>query len=228
MFRTIEKLLRFHLHMNAEDDAGGSGGGEADDALSALDTDVDTDGADVTTGGDDGGDDDVDVTTDEFDGLFGRPEEGSEYEAFALPEDMPRDEEAEEGFRGLAKSLNLSQAGAQKVVDWAIERQKKLTASTASTIQESHQAWQKEIRADTEFGGANMKQTLSSARAALKVIDPKGELNEVLKITKLGSHPAVVRALARAHKAVGEAEHKGGGGGSDQRDLATKMYETVE
>lgn len=226
MFDWLLKMLFANLYMRVGED----GGGDALDGLGdGEDTDTDTD---VTTGDDAP---DTDVTTgddkgkgeEQFAGLYGAPEDG--YGEFALPEGIERDAESEAEFHKVAASLNLSQDGAQKLVDWVAQRQSTMTKAVTQAIEQEHQNWKNQVRADPEIGGAHLKESLATARRGLSAIDPNGELNEVLRASKLGSHPAVVRALVRAGKAVGEASHQGSGegGGSDQRDLADKLFTSM-
>ncbi|MEK9737682.1 MAG: hypothetical protein VW239_10220, partial [Candidatus Nanopelagicales bacterium] len=57
---------------------------------------------------------------------------------------------------------------------------------------------------DPEIGGANLQTTLADAKAFLDVVGTPG-LREVMDSTRVGNHPEIVRAFAKAGKLLRDA-----------------------
>lgn len=110
-------------------------------------------------------------------------------------------EQAEE-IQGLAKELKLSKEQAQKLVDREVERNKKLDKS----IEEQRKAaerrrkeirakWHKELKEDSDFGGANFDKSVHKAERVLEDFFP----NMKKELTESGAMlpPYVMRDLAK-------------------------------
>lgn len=71
------------------------------------------------------------------------------------------------------------------------------------------QGWEQEFKGDNEFGGSNAEQTLTQARKALNAF---GTVEEVKRLkaefdrTGLGSHPVLIRGLARVARLIDSGE----------------------
>lgn len=131
------------------------------------------------------------------------PKESEPYELTA-PEDFPLPEENLKSFTARARELGLTKEQAEGMLKWHQE----YDASVGKFMQQNEanvlQAWGKEIGADKEFGGANMKTTIADARKALDAFDTDGSLRALLRETKYQFNPAIIRAVARVGKAMGE------------------------
>lgn len=151
----------------------------------------------------------------------GAPEK---YEAFNFGEgvDAPKPEHIE-GFSKLARELNLSQAKAQRLVDY----QAGLVAEMQAQQQETHAAvlkgWRDASTADKEFGGAKIQENAAIANKALRQFGSP-ELIEYLKSTGLGDHPELIRAFWRVGQAISEDGHIQGGATSAKRDDRELFY----
>jgi hypothetical protein len=133
-------------------------------------------------------------SSDEKSKADGTPEK---YEDFKLPEGF----KAPEGFQGevsaLAKDLGLNQEKAQKLANTLAEQNKSFVESINQTLDDSQKSWESQLAADKEIGGEKLDANLAVAKAGLKAFDPEGHFLSVLEQTKLGSHPAVVKAFYR-------------------------------
>lgn len=142
-----------------------------------------------------------------------------------LPENALLDAKALEGVSEFAKELKLSNEQAQKL----LERENAAVQSYAQAQTEQRQqditAWEGEITADKEFGGDHLKESLESAKGVLKRFDPDGGVLELLDQSGYGSHPKVLRFLARIGKASKEDTiHKGGAPTGGPKTLAERLY----
>lgn len=118
---------------------------------------------------------------------------------FKTPDGQDYDPEVSKEFGEIARGLNLGQDKAQEVLNrwakFAVERQQR-QGDTART------QWAEQLRADKEFGGDKLSQTISNAEKFFEAFgDP--ELRQLLKPVSaggegLGGHPALVRWAARA------------------------------
>lgn len=132
------------------------------------------------------------------------PKKEPEPYELTAPEDFPLPEENLKSFTAKARELGLTKEQAEGMLKWHQE----YDASVGKYLQQNEtnvlQAWGKEIGADKEFGGANMKATIADARKALEAFDTDGSLRALLRETKYQYNPAIIRAVARVGKAMGE------------------------
>lgn len=158
------------------------------------------------------------------DAKTGAPEE---YEAFALPETFKVDDASLGEFKTLAKELNLSQEAAQKLVDM----QAKLQSGNAQAFSEAQQAivdkasqdWVKSAKADAEIGGAKFDENMSVAKKALDTFG-SAELKTLLKESRLGNHPEVIRFMFKAGQAISQDGFVPGRASSAAKDAASVLY----
>jgi hypothetical protein len=123
-------------------------------------------------------------------------------------EDSPLGEADVAAVAALAKDLGLSQENAAKVL--AHQDQVVRTAQEArdsfhkETFTQTRTQWVAEIKADAEFGGANLDKTVAAAKAVLERFDTDKSLRTALDGTGFGDHPALVRLFARVGAAMSE------------------------
>ena len=136
------------------------------------------------------------------------------YEDFKLPEGVELAPEAVAEVSTLFKELGLSQANAQKLVDF---HSKTLQATAEATLKAPLDAWmaqkatwKTEIKADPEIGGklgevkaqiASMYEALGPANAAL-VKDFKSAMD----LTGAGDNPAFIKLFAKLAERLGEGK----------------------
>lgn len=136
--------------------------------------------------------------------------------------DMPEGVELDQGdlakFTDVAKELKLPADAAKKLVDIAAARE----VARAEAFAKQVEAWGNEVKADPELG---KPENLALAK---KFVDTFGDdgLRDLLNSTGMGNHPAVVRALFKAGKAISEDTFVAGrsGGNAPPRDHASILY----
>ena len=154
----------------------------------------------------------------------GAPEK---YEDFKMPEGTELDAEVDAAFQGVAKELNLSQEQAQGFLDKMAPVLQKRSADRIAAISNE---WMEQSKADKEFGGQKLMQSLSDiarlrdtfARNADGSID--ADIQEFLS-SPMGNHPGALRLLSRIGRAFGEAKYPGGGSAEDGRYTAEQFYQ---
>lgn len=132
------------------------------------------------------------------------------YADFVLPEGVTLDSELLAEFTPVLKELNLSQAQAQKVIDFAPKLISQAVEGLKAQMIEEARSWHDASRADKEIGGAKMAENLAIAnKAFVKFGTP--ELKTFLASRGLNAHPELIRAFVRAGKAISEDTHVAGG-----------------
>ena len=112
------------------------------------------------------------------------------------PEGLALDEAGMNQFTPLARKHGLSQEAAQDLVNlYASHMQGALSGQI--------QTWEKAVRADQEIGGQNLSTSLEGAKRVLSRYGTP-ELTAALDQTGMGSHPELVRLLARVGKAINQ------------------------
>jgi hypothetical protein len=158
--------------------------------ISGEETDEDKDG--------DGEKEEVDEN--EF---IGVPEEG--YEAFTLPDNVPVDETKQTKFNDLAKEIGLSQAGAQKLVDYYAADMQEAVDGHMKTLDSYTAAAQ----ADPEIGGDKFDETIKLGSEAVKAYGTP-EFRKLLSETGMGKHPEMLRTFRKIGVDMQEAQSHSG------------------
>ncbi len=126
-----------------------------------------------------------------------------EYTEFSVPEDMNLDEAAVEAFAPIAKELDLTQDQAQKLVDIYAERKLDETRGMHDAFETVQADWQKEAKADKEYGGDNFTANIKLANNFLTEYG-SADLNTALAETGMGNHPELIRLFVKAGKVMGD------------------------
>jgi len=160
----------------------------------------------------------------------GNTEENAEpdYE-LSVSEDFPMPEENLRSFTDACRKAGLTREQAEAVLDWHKGQFREDAVWREQQEKQARAAWDKEILEDKDFGcdRTNYKATVAAARKALGVVDPGGELRSLLRDTQGQYHPAVVRALARVGRMMGEhgfVGQNGEGGSRTDKPLWERMY----
>ncbi len=136
----------------------------------------------------------------------------------------PDGQEFDAGFVGefseVAKELNLPQEAAQKMLDRIAPA---LANKQAAAIERVKNEWAEASKADKDFGGDKLTETLSLAKKALDQFGSP-ELRTFLNQSGLGNHPEIIRAFYRAGKAISEDRVVTGQGGAAAQNDARKLY----
>lgn len=135
------------------------------------------------------------------------------YQAYTLPEGVSLDTGFVERFNVLAKRDGFDQGKAQEYVGLAAEYLKQNAQAAAAEELEIKKEWGRQISADPEFGGKNLKETVERANYVLskEAGFADDELRSLFE-TGTSNHPAMIKFLARIDKALGEHKIVGDGG----------------
>jgi len=141
---------------------------------------------------------------------------------FAMPEGITLDKTASDEFSAVAKELKLDQATAQKVADVGI----KMAQRQQEVFETTKAAWAEQSRTDKDIGGDNFDQNMA---VALKTLNTFGspELKDVLNASGLGNHPAVIKLLVKAGKAISDDGFVSGSPKGAETDMAKKMFPSM-
>jgi len=154
----------------------------------------------------------------------GAPEE---YTDFALPETFKVDDTTLGEFKALAKELNLPQEAAQKLVDMQAKLQSGNAQAFTSTLQahvdKTAQEWAATAKSDPEIGGAKFDENVAVAKTALDTFGTP-ELKALLKESRIGNHPEVIRFMFKAGKAISQDGFVPGRASSAAKDTANVLY----
>lgn len=147
-------------------------------------------------------------------------------EAYAfkdLPEGYAMSEQQLAEVSPLFKELGLTQEQADKLV--AFDAKRTLAAEQAGLEQRQGlvTGWEKSLREDAAFGGANFDANVGVAQKALAQFGTP-ELSTMLKESGLGSHPEVVRLFHRIGQQLAEGQLHSGSGNQTRKSDAEVFY----
>lgn len=156
----------------------------------------------------DGGDD-VSKKGNDDNGIYGSPE-AYDYKDIKLPEGYEYDKAMLKEFDALNKETNLSQAQANKYMEFGLKLAQKTAGNVPEIIKQVHQTkvaqFQQALNTDKEIGGSDK----AKMNAYLDVAD-KGytafandEVKAALADAGLNYHPAIVKMFHRIGELVGD------------------------
>lgn len=132
------------------------------------------------------------------------------------------DKTLEAEFCKMARDMGLKKQDAASMAQMYARHQARLEAEGRSRrereMREAEAAWIRELKTDRNF-----PVQLGRARAAVKTYGTP-ELLDVLEDTRLGSHPAFVRFMARVGEALAEPGFATGEAGSADKSPAEVLY----
>ena len=148
--------------------------------------------------------------------MNGAPEK---YADFTPPEGYEFRGETLDGARTLFKELNLSQAGAQRLVDFHAAELKAAMEAPAKQWEETRAQWLEQVKSDPEIGGKLDQVKSTVARAIDGLGDPKlaSEFRQAMDFTGAGNNPAFIRAFYKLAQKLSEGTMVPGGGPSEVR-----------
>lgn len=150
--------------------------------------------------------------------LLNKDEGGApkEYEAFKVPEGYEIPEERFKEVGVLFKELNLSQAQAQKLIDYQSKMNLDAADAPYKAWEDVQKKWQDQVRQDPDMGHriAEIKTTIGKALDGLGDSKLASEFRDAMDLTGAGNHPAFVKAFWKLSQAVTEGGHVSGRGPS--------------
>lgn len=151
------------------------------------------------------------------------PKVPEEYADFTLPENVEMDPSVMGEFKALAKENGLTQEAAQKLVALGAGMQTRMVDKLRASVDATAKEWATTAKADAEIGGAKFEENLGVAKKALDTFGTP-ELKNLLKESRLGSHPEVIRLLARAGKAISQDGFVPGRATAQPKGAADVLY----
>lgn len=151
------------------------------------------------------------------------PQEGApeSYEDFKAPEGLKYDDQVMDAFREVAKESNLSQEQAQHLLDKVAPV---IAQRQMSQIAEVSKQWADRSRSDKELSSDWNRSMADIARVRDRFaknadgsVDP--DIAEFMS-TPIGNHPGLLKLLARAGRAFGEADFPRGSTAPEKDPLA--------
>ena len=146
---------------------------------------------------------------------------------FTPPEGQTLDESVMDAFKATAKDLNLTNDGAQSILDSVLPKMAEVAKEKLDAIRTE---WRELAKKDEEIGGSAFETNLKTANQALDRFGNE-EQRQLLKETGLGDHPAFIRPWFKVGKAISEDTFLSGGTpGRAEEDLsdpevqARRMY----
>lgn len=146
----------------------------------------------------------------------------------SFPEELGKpDETMLNEFANVAKSLNLSQEGAQQLADLHTKAIKAASEANTQLWAKTIETWENEIKSDPDIGGDKLKQHQTNFARVLA--DPRFHVDgviEALNTTGAGSNPAINRFIAKLVGALSEGGMVQGSPGSarEPRSAAQRLY----
>lgn len=142
------------------------------------------------------------------------------YEDFKAPEGVTLDAEQVKEFTNLLSDLELSgkiphelvQEHGQKLVDFHVAQMQKATEDLAkfyqTTWEKQKTDWKESFLKDPDIGGNRFQTTVDSALTFIRTHggtpDQQAEFRQLMETSGLGNHPAMIRLLANAGRAMSE------------------------
>ena len=126
----------------------------------------------------------------------GAPESYSE---FALPEGFTMDESVAEETTGMFRQLNLSQQGAQKLIDFYTQRVIAQKERDLADLGQRRTNWRKEVRQRPNF-----EEERALAKRGMREVVNTPEEKALFKDSWMSDHPAVFGMFVKIGRLLGE------------------------
>lgn len=137
------------------------------------------------------------------------PDVPERYE-FAMPEGFTVDEAAVEAVTPILKEIGVSREAAQKLADFHFAQMKAYADAQAKAREETIAQWTRELKADKDIGGPDLKQNLLYGTRLLNKFG-SADLDTLLQQSGLDRNPAMVRFLVAVGREFAEDRWADGG-----------------
>jgi hypothetical protein len=141
-----------------------------------------------------------------------------EYAQFTVPDGYELDAGVAKEASSIFKTMNLSQAQAQQLVDFYTQKTTESANQPYQAWNEMQEQWVKEVKADPQLGPKLNEVKTTIARAIDGLGDPKlaASFREAMDFTGAGNNPAFIKAFYKLAQMVTEGGHVAGTGPSPQ------------
>ena len=166
---------------------------------------------------------DADAETGDAAALRGAPES---YADFTVPDGVEVQDDKLGKFQDLARELDLSQSGAQRLVDLQAEFTAEAMEQQRATWAELQSQWIGAVKSDREIGGDKLSETIAVAMRAVDRFGTAG-LKEAMDLYGFGNHPDLVRTFYRIGQAISPDAVNvpaSGPGGPINKSVAERVY----
>ncbi len=145
------------------------------------------------------------------------PNDPADYE-LTFAESTSVDEHLLSQFKGVAHELGLSRGQAARLAKLYEGHVDGLSQQANGAAQRAEQGWLAELKGDRDFP----VQIAHARRALAQYGSP--DLTQLLNESRIGSHPAMVRFVARIGKALAEPEFRSAGRTGGELSAAEVLY----
>ncbi|GAA5560848.1 hypothetical protein [Acinetobacter seifertii] len=136
-------------------------------------------------------------------------EQPIQYTDFTMPDGYSLNAEDSKVLQELGQQFKMPQESVQKLVDLGVQMQQRQVQEQQKVIA----SWLDAAKADPEYGGDKLKESLLTAQRAFSL--PRGdEISKILFKSGLGNHPAVIGFMAEVGKLL-EADNMTHGKGTN-------------
>ncbi len=135
-------------------------------------------------------------------------------------------------FTQFGRERGLTDTDAQRLTDWHLKasgeyiRQAAEYRETYDKRVNEVDGWGAEFQSDPYFGGAKAQQTLAAAKSVLNTLGTPAEVERLkveLNKTGLGSHPVLIRGLAKLSRLLGDKLPS-----NKEKTLAQRLYPNLD
>lgn len=140
------------------------------------------------------------------------------YDAFKLPDGLQFDDGRIKEFTGVLSKFEvdgkidhkLVQEFGQKAVDFHVQELKAIEQAQVQAWDKQKTDWKESFMKDPEIGGPNAQATIDTALNFLRTHggtpEQQAEFRNLMEISGLGNHPAMIRLLANAGRVMREGQ----------------------
>lgn len=122
-------------------------------------------------------------------------EQQIQYTDFQIPEGFELNGDDSKSLLELGQQFKMPQEAVQKLVDIGVQMQQRQVAEQQQAIA----SWMDAAKADSEYGGDKLQQSLLTAQRAFSL--PRGDkISKILHKSGLGNHPDVIGFMTEVGK----------------------------
>lgn len=141
------------------------------------------------------------------------------YEAFDMPDGFELDDETRSQTEGMFRDLNLSQKGAQRLIDAYTERAIAQKESELTALAERRKQWRAEVRKSPTFT-ADRAFAIKGMNAVVSTPEERSLFTD----SWMSDHPALFSMFVKVGKLLGEDTPLPGGGASPTGGSAVDRF----
>lgn len=145
-------------------------------------------------------------------------EQPIQYTDFKMPEGFELNGDDSKVLQELGQQFKMPQEAVQKLVDLGVQMQQRQAAQQQQTIR----SWVDAAKADAEYGGDKLQQSLLTAQKAF-TLPRGGNIAKILLNSGLGNHPDVIGFMTEVGKLL-ESDNMVTGKGSNSAPSLGQLW----